>query len=216
MRPPDWLAYATAILEKEGYDVKLYDFPAEGWDKRDLRKLIKEEQPDVVVVDSTTPSIYSDIDSAGIIKQNSKARVIMVGTHATAFPEEVLKSGFIDIVARGEYDYVVRDAINSIDNLDRIRGISYIRNGKILHNEPGELIQDLDTLPFPAWHYLNIKHYFDAVKLYPFIDIIGSRGCPYRCIFCLWPQVMHGRQLRLRSARNIVDEIQYDLDRCLN
>ncbi len=227
MRPPDWLAYATAVLEKEGYDVKLYDFPAEGWDKEDLRRVIVGEKPDIVVFDSTTPSIKSDIECAKICKGNSSAKIIMVGPHTTQFPEEALESGFVDIVARGEYDYVVRDIIRAIyddsgvsatfrlrNNLSKVKGISYIKNGRIVHNEPQELIDNLDELPFPAWHHLNIKNYFDAVKLYPFIDIIGSRGCPHRCIFCLWPQVMHGRKPRLRSAKNIVDEMEYDLNRC--
>jgi radical SAM superfamily enzyme YgiQ (UPF0313 family) len=73
------------------------------------------------------------------------------------------------------------------------------------------LITDLDNIPFPAWHHLDITKYFDGGRLYPYIDIIGGRGCPYQCIFCQWPQLMFGNKYRLRSAKNIVDEIEYDL-----
>ncbi len=92
LRAPDWLAYATAVLEEAGIDVRLFDFPAEGWDKQELRRLVKAEAPDYVVLDSTTPSIYSDIECAGICKEEAQARVIMVGPHASALPEETLLS----------------------------------------------------------------------------------------------------------------------------
>ncbi|UCD15438.1 MAG: B12-binding domain-containing radical SAM protein, partial [Candidatus Omnitrophota bacterium] len=72
LRPPDWLAYSAAVLEKDGFEVKLYDFPALGWDKFEFASLIKEEKPDFVVLDSTTPSIYSDIECARIVKDNSE------------------------------------------------------------------------------------------------------------------------------------------------
>lgn len=56
--------------------------------------------------------------------------------------------------------------------------------------------------------------YFDGGKLYPYIDVISGRGCPNRCIFCLWPQVMHGLEYRLRSPENVVDEMEYDIKLC--
>ena len=218
LRPPDWLAYATAVLEQHGYDVRLYDFPAEGWDKDKLRKLVREKQPDVVVLDSTTPSIYSDIQCAQIVKQEAASKVIMVGPHTSALPEETLKDarGSVDAVCRGEYDYTVLDLVRSFEgdmNLKEILGISYLDGSRIKNNRNRPLIQNLDELPFPAWHHLNIMKYFDGGKLYPYLDVISGRGCPFRCIFCLWPQVMHGHKYRLRSVISVVDEIEYDLKR---
>jgi len=216
LRAPDWLAYVTAVLEREGYDAKLYDFPAEEWGKDNLRELVQMEQPDVVVLDSTTPSIYSDIDCARIVKEAADCRVIMVGPHATTCPEETLRDAgtTVDVICRGEYDYSVRDVIQCFEqegNLNEIPGISYVENGSIKHNEDRPLIQDLDELPFPAWHHLDIMKYFDGQKLYPYMDIISGRGCPNKCIYCLWPQVMHGTTYRLRSPANVVDEMEYDL-----
>jgi radical SAM superfamily enzyme YgiQ (UPF0313 family) len=216
LRPPDWLAYATAVLEQEGYDVKLYDFPAEGWGKDKLRSLVQSKQPDVVILDSTTPSIYSDIECAKIVKEVVDSKVIMVGPHVTALPEETLRyaNGAVDIICRGEYDYTVLDVVRCFEgdkNLSDILGISYIENGEIKHNANRPFIQNLDELPFPAWHHLDIMRYFDGQKLYPYIDIISGRGCPNRCIFCLWPQVMHGLRYRLRSPENVVDEMEYDI-----
>jgi anaerobic magnesium-protoporphyrin IX monomethyl ester cyclase len=217
LRAPDWLAYATAVLEEEGEEVELYDFPAEGWNKDNLRDLVQRKQPEVVVLDATTPSIYSDIDCARIVKEEADSTVIMVGPHVSAVPEGTLKDakGYVDVICRGEYDYTVRDVVNSFkrgSTLERIPGISYRdKTGEIKHNPDRPWIENLDELPFPAWHHLDIMKYFDGSKLYPYVDIIAGRGCPFRCIFCLWPQVMHGRNYRLRSARSVVDEMEHDI-----
>ena len=216
LRAPDWLAYATAVLEKEGHHVQLYDFCALNWDKEKLAALVRTETPDFVVLDSTTPSVYSDIECAKIVKENSKSRVIMVGPHISALPEETLKlaGGAVDVACVGEYDYTVKDIVENIGNLDNVLGIAYYSDGEVTQTHTRPFIEDLDSLPFPAWRHLNLLKYFDGGKLYPYIDVISGRGCPNRCIFCLWPQVMHGLRYRLRSPGNVVDELEYDTRIC--
>ncbi|MFH1562092.1 MAG: radical SAM protein [Nitrospirota bacterium] len=221
LRAPDWLAYATAVLENAGEEVELFDFPAMDWDKAKLRQLVREKQPQFVILDSTTPSIYSDIECARICKQvhlveESQAKVIMVGTHASVLPEQTLQEadGAVDVIAIGEYDYTICEIILGWERLKDVAGICYLDNGKIVRTPPRPLIENLDTLPFPAWHHLDLMKYFDGGKLYPYIDIISGRGCPNKCIFCLWPQVMHGTKYRLRSPENVVDEIEYDIKLC--
>jgi anaerobic magnesium-protoporphyrin IX monomethyl ester cyclase len=216
LRAPDWLAYATAVLERDGIEARLSDFPAEGRGKEDLGPLVRKERPDWVVLDSTTPSIYSDIDCARICKDAGGARVIMVGPHASALPEETLRlaRGAVDVICMGEYDYSVLEVVRDFENLPEIKGICHLSNGEPLRTDPRPLIEDLDSLPFPAWGHLDLMNYFDGSKLYPYIDIFSGRGCPHRCTFCLWPQVMHGRRIRLRSPERVVDEIEYDIDLC--
>ena len=198
-------------------DVELYDFPARDWDKSDLRTLVKAKRPEVVILDATTPSIYSDIECAQIVKEeNETARVIMVGPHVSALPEDVLLEahGAVDAVAKGEYEYTVRDFVLHTLNHESytdILGLSYLDGTTITHNPARPLIENLDDLPFPAWDHLNLWDYFDGTKLYPYIDVIGGRGCPYQCMFCLWPQVVHGNRYRLRSTGNIVDEMEWVL-----
>lgn len=216
LRAPDWLAYATAVLEQAGMNVRLFDFPAEDWGKEHLRSLIEKEQPDFVVLDSTTPSIYSDIECARICKEAAKSHVIMVGPHASALPEEtlILGDGAVDAICVGEYDYTVLDAVRSFPQLDSVQGICFFANGKPKRTAPRPLIDDLDSLPFPAWHHLDLMKYFDGSKLYPYVDIFSGRGCPHGCVFCLWPQVMHGQKIRLRSPGLVVDEIERDIKLC--
>jgi radical SAM superfamily enzyme YgiQ (UPF0313 family) len=215
-RAPDWLAYATAVLEAAGVAARLFDFPVNGWDKDELRRLMAAEKPDYVVLDSTTPSIYSDIECARICKEVGGARVIMVGPHASALPEDTLRlaDGAVDVICRGEYDYTVLEVVNRGSSLGGVKGIGYFENGRPHLTPDRPLIEDLDALPFPAWHHLDLMQYFDGTKLYPYIDIFSGRGCPHRCMFCLWPQVMHGHKLRLRSPENVVDEMERDIAMC--
>jgi radical SAM superfamily enzyme YgiQ (UPF0313 family) len=216
LRAPDWLAYATAVLEAAGHDARLYDFPAMDWGKEQLHELVQKEQPDWVVLDATTPSIFSDIDCARIVKDVSKARVIMVGPHASALPEETLHNarGAVDVVAIGEYDYTVRDIVEHGGDFASVAGIAFYENGVVTQTPARPLIENLDDLPFPAWHHLDLMRYFDGGKLFPYIDVISGRGCPNRCVFCLWPQVMHGYKYRFRSAKNVVDELERDIKLC--
>src|SRR3989339_263213 len=216
LRAPDWLAYATAVLEKDSHEVKLYDFPAMDWEKDKLAEITRQEKFDFAVLDSTTPSIFSDIECAKIIKENCGAKIIMVGPHVSALPEETLteSKGMVDVAAIGEYDYTVRDIVNSYPNLEGVPGIAYYKEGKPVRTTPRPLIANLDDLPFPAWHHLDLMKYFDGGKMYPYIDMISGRGCPNACIFCLWPQTMHGFKYRFRSPKNVVDEIENDIKLC--
>jgi len=216
LRAPDWLAYAAAVLERDGHDVRLLDMVAEQQSKEDLKSIVKKEKPDFVVLDSTTPSIYSDIECAILIKQFSEAKVIMVGPHISSLPEETLTlaGGAIDIACVGEYDETVSETIENFPRLEKVLGIAYYQNNRVFKNAARPFIEDLDRIPFPAWRHLDLMKYFDGGKLHPYIDIISGRGCPNLCIFCLWPQVMHGTRYRLRSAKNVVDEIEYDIKLC--
>ena len=213
LRMPDWLCYAAAVLRNAGIDTELYDFVARGWDKKKLFVLLKEKRPDFLILDSTTPSIFSDLECAHIAKDAADAKVIMVGPHATALPEETLRKsqGSVDVIALGEFDYTITDIIRQWPNIHAVEGIAFLKNGAFMRTAPRQLIEDLDALPFPSRQGLEITHYFDAGRLYPYIDIVGGRGCPYQCTFCQWPEVIFGHRYRFRSAKNIVDEIEYDL-----
>jgi len=215
LRAPDWLAYATAVCERRGHDAGLFDFPARGWDHERLRWLVQSEKPDFVVLDTTTPSIYADLRSARIAK-DAGARVILVGPHASALPEETLQQsqGAVDAIAIGEYDETVADIVEASDPAT-VPGVCVPGPGGAPVRTPTRpLIRDLDALPFPAWHHLNLLDYFDGTKLYPYIDVVSGRGCPYRCTFCLWPQVMHGHLHRTRKPECVVDEIEHDIALC--
>lgn len=214
---PIWLAYATGVLEKAGFQVQLIDSPARGYPPDETISLVKGFNPHLVVVDTTTPSIYSDLAISGAIKRAlPEAHLCLVGTHASVLPEEVLSEcPSADSVARKEYDYTLRELAQSLAGgvgVDGVAGISYRREEKIIHNPDRKMIDDLDALPLVAEVYrrhLVVEDYFFAAARYPMSMMITGRGCPHRCIFCLYPQTFHGRRYRLRSAENVAEEFAY-------
>ena len=209
-RHPDYLAIATAVLEKDGHQVKLLDAAALDMPLSQVEELARDFKPELAIIHTTTPSIYNDIEHAEMLKDLG-ATTALIGAHASTLSEKTMQiSPKIDYVARGEYDYTLRDIANQKSPAD-ILGVTF-RNGKeIIHNQPRPLIENLDELPFPAWHQINIYDYYDY-KLFPFITLISGRGCPNSCTFCISPQVLYGKKYRLRSASNVVDEIEYDLE----
>ena len=225
---PMWLAYATGMLEQENFNVKLIDAPASGINEQEVIKIASEFKPSLIVIDTSTPSIYNDIRIGEKLKQlatlNSQLStpvIALVGPHVSATSDETLKySSNIDIVCRGEYDYTIKNIAQNIEqgeSFDKINGISFRKNGsprsgEIIHNPPQEFIEDLDALPFVSKIYkshLDHTQYFYGHSRHPIVTIIGGRGCPYRCTYCVYPQVFSGRKVRYRSVENVVDELEF-------
>lgn len=209
-RHPDYLSIATAVLESAGHKVKLLDAAALNIDFDGTKEMSRTFKPDLSVIHTTTPSIYNDIKHAEML-QDLGSTTVLIGQHASALPMETMQmSEKIDYIARGEYDYTLRDIANCKDP-SNIFGITYRNGNEIINHEDRPLIKNLDELPFPAWHQIDVHDYFDASKLYPFITMISGRGCPNNCSFCVLPQVFYGKRYRFRSAKKVVDEIEYDL-----
>ena len=214
---PIWHAYAAGLLEKEGHNVKLIDAPADGLSREDCYKIPKDFMPDMVVVYTSTPSIYNDIEIAGTIKELiPESFVVLTGPHVTALPVESLSiDQRIDAVARQEYDVTLVELASVLpyrESLNEIKGITYRRNNQILSTPDRGFIGDLDSLPFVSAVYkknLTIGHYFYAHCRYPVVSIFTSRGCYGRCNYCVYPQQMFGRRQRQRSPENIVAEFEY-------
>ena len=144
---PYFLAYATGVLEKNGFAVSLIDAVAKQWSSDETVEFAKQLNPNLVVVDTSTPSIFNDVEIAYKIKNAvNGAHVSLVGTHPTASPEETLKmSANIDSVCRGEYDYTVLDLARKIESggdLRTVDGISFRFGEKLIHNKIRPLIKD--------------------------------------------------------------------------
>jgi radical SAM superfamily enzyme YgiQ (UPF0313 family) len=222
---PMWLAYATGVLEEAGFEAKLVDAPAKRINQDEILELASEFKPRLLVVDTSTPSIYDDIAVAEELKRLTGTLVVLVGTHPSALPEETLKiSPYIDAVARHEYEYTVLELARLLESngngLSRqewsgIQGISFRDGGRIHHNPDRELAADLDEFPFVSKVYkkhLDYRDYFYAHSKSPIVTIISGRGCPHQCVYCVYPQVFSSRRVRYRSVKNVADEIEYILN----
>nr|MBC8204346.1 cobalamin B12-binding domain-containing protein [FCB group bacterium] len=115
---PYWMSYATGAVEQTGVNCKFFDCPGEGWDYGDVEQKLEDFPPHLIILDTTTPSFYNDIEVLDKLKAKyPKAVFGMAGTHVTALPEEPFGlTKNIDFVARGEYDYTLRDVVLGLEN----------------------------------------------------------------------------------------------------
>jgi anaerobic magnesium-protoporphyrin IX monomethyl ester cyclase len=218
-RHPDWLLTAVAVLEAAGWKVDFLDGPAMNLGREQVGAALKKSRPGLLVLHTTTPSIDSDLSYAFLAKELCPdCQTVVVGSHVTAEPENTLKraNGAVDVVARGEYDYALRDLAGlvgsgwTIPKLFEVMGISYLDgDGKVVHTSTRPYL-DVNELPFPAWQHIDPRWYRDAGKRFPFITLISGRGCFGRCTFCRDVPLMEGRKLRMRDPELVVDEVEYN------
>jgi hopanoid biosynthesis associated radical SAM protein HpnJ len=205
---PTWLCYPAGLIA----DSRVLDAPPEGLDQE--RTVAIAAEYDLVVLHSSTPSFALDVQTAQRIKDtNAHGTIVFVGGHVTAQSEQALRAApAVDAVARKEFDLAVRD-VAAGRPWDEIPGLSYRRNGVIVHNpEPAPLTTaQLDALPFVTPIYqrdLDYLKYNSPYCQYPYVSLYTGRGCPARCTFCLWPQVTTGHSYRTRSPENVVAEVR--------
>lgn len=208
---PTWLCFPAGMIEGS----RVVDAPVQKFTLEDCLTIAKDF--DMVVMYTSTPTLQIDIETARRIKEKKPGIVtVLTGPHVTILPEESLRAGkgVIDIVCRGEFDYSTKELCEGRE-WERVDGISFIRDGKVVHTADRPPIEDLDALPFVAPVYkrdLPIKEYVIPHFKNPYVSIYSSRGCPSHCIYCLWPQTFSGRRMRTRSPQNVYEEIKWIVD----
>jgi radical SAM superfamily enzyme YgiQ (UPF0313 family) len=212
---PIYLAYIVAVLEEAGLEVAFVDAVMEEMSIPDFSEAVARIRPDLVVMECSTPSIYHDLESARAAKESLVgAFVALIGSHPTFFHDEILKENpAIDAVIRGEAEITARElalALAEGNDLSQVLGLTYRRGDEVCVNPARPLIEDLDSLPFPARHIVPQEGYRAAIYSGECpTAMVSSRGCPYHCVYCLWPDTLYGHQFRARSAANVVDEMEH-------
>lgn len=214
---PYFLSYMVGVLEKNDFEVKLIDAVANEWSHEDTVRFVQEFKPELVVIDTSTPSIFNDVEITSRIKSVlPSTHITLVGTHPSRVTEQTFGlSESIDSICRGEYDYTILDLAKAIESgkpFKIVDGLSFRINGNIIHNKEREFIKNLDEIPFVSEVYekhfgmKGIKKYFYASLRWPQITLLTARGCPYSCSFCNIP---FKSSYRSRSPENVVEEFEY-------
>lgn len=207
---PLGLACIAAPVVKSGHEVLMLDLNLTDEADERLRKTIMEYRPDIVGITSTTPVIKKVYHLADVIKEmDENITVVCGGPHPSAMPEDVLKESRIDCVVKGEGDLVFNLIVNNGISAD-IPNIFYKKNNQVVISKMrNDFIEDMDSLPFPAYELFDIKKYFQpriSSRRFPLGYLETSRGCYGRCIFC--SKNIHGHRIRMKSANRVVDEME--------
>ena len=216
---PFQLAYAAAVLEREGIEVRCVDGVAERMTDESYLDQLASFTPDLVIHEISTISFSQDMRIIDAARQRlgGKARIAVCGLHVHAFePEFLARHPAVDFSLIGEYELTALDLARCLaagKPVDGVAGLVYRDgSGTPRANPRRPLVKDLDSLPWPARHLLPMHAYHDAPGGIPepSVQMWSSRGCPYRCSFCAWPQIMYGsRAYRARDPVKVVDEMEH-------
>lgn len=213
------IGYIAAVLEQNNYDVDVLDSSALELSYDEIGEEMLKRNPDIVSISALTPTIGAALDAADKIK-NVKPDTIVVlgGYHPTFEYENLLKEEeSIDVIVRGEGEYTMLELVQKIESggdLKDVQGLAFIddtsEDKTIIVTPDRPPIQDLDELPFPAFHLFPMEKYKILNITTNVATIITTRGCPMQCSFCS-SAALHGKHLRRRSYENVVDEIEMRL-----
>lgn len=206
------LAVLGAMLEKNGIKPKILDLSVSENPAQDLEKTIKEFSPQFAGITFTTPLAYEAKEIAKKIKEiNPKITIIAGGVHSSAMPLEVINRSCFDIAVWGEGDETIVEIAKGKE-LAKIKGIAYRKGHKPVITPKRELIENLDSLPFPAWHLYDLSKYKTSrltSRKSPVGAIATSRGCVFNCSYC--NKSVFGRKFRYMSPERVVDEMEHTL-----
>ena len=217
---PMFLSYAAGTVEADGNQIQLVDSPAMDLDLEKTVAKIREFPPELIIATTSTPSIINDLSVIKTLKVMFNVPTAIMGTHATAEPLESLQmEPNLDYVIIGEADYTARNLVRllrgEIAKPSDIAGLAYrTPDGGIDFQPEGPKIANLDEIPWVSKTYYKYlfscyKRYFYGANLNPIIVILSGRGCPNRCSYCVIPQTLNGHVFRMRSPKDVVDELEY-------
>lgn len=209
---PFFLANAAAIAQEAGYEVFLLDAVAEDLALDESLERLKAFQPDIVFSESSTPSLNWDLTVFKKLRALfPDAKLVSGGSQGTSMvPEFMAENKLPDYWLGGEFDFAFLDLVKAIEGEKSFVEVPGLIDGEGISNPPA-VIANVKEIPFPLYEQLPVQNYSDPVcgLPAPVAQIWHSRGCPYKCTFCVWPQVVFGNnKYRSRDLEATLDNIE--------
>lgn len=205
LAPNTYELTVVAMVEQSGlHEVTCRDFVYDKSRRDDFERWLHDDTSDVYLMWTVNLSIDNDLEAIRLmLEHRPNCHVVLMGPGPTHFGRRCLTDDRV-IVVRGEPELTVRelvDTLHSGGDWTAIQGISWRRDGQVTHNPSRPLIQDLDTLPLPARHHLEGRHYYNPkLKCEPYTTAVTSRNCPYHCIYCVPSSLTFAREIEHRRV----------------
>src|SRR5437867_630059 len=216
---PIGLTLLGAVAEEKGHNVHILDLGIERDPGPRLRRALEDGSYDVAGISCMSVEFLGGVQTAEIVRGVApKTHIVFGGQHPTIMPEQVMRKECIDSICIGEGEDVWADFLErraSGEDFEGVQGLWFRRNGQVVRNLPRNDYVDVDKVPMPAYHLLDVERYFDLDFVrFPTVDrkaiqIFTSRGCPYRCIYC---HDLFGKRFRGRKPELVWQEIKWLYD----
>ena len=211
---PLGLGYLASFLRKHGVEVSLYEPEAQRLSGDTIREIFAKEQPDLVGITSATPNFFNAVKLARIAKAVCRAKVVLGGVHASALPSFIAEHyrDCFDFVVVGEGEYTLLELVRHIDAREvplGVSGLCFWHEDRVVQTPARPLIQNLDTLPFPARDLIPQELFHPNMHNARYkrcVSMLTSRGCPFSCSFCASYLTM-GKKYRTHSAEYVLEEM---------
>lgn len=230
---PIGLLYVAAVLDRKGYDTEILDaliadFPFRkigditevGMPYERMKEEIRRRKPDIVgIANPFTSQVKHAVRVADIVKEvDSSILTVVGGPHVTVVPTKFLEEvKSVDIAVVGEGEQTILDIVSVSEGKKKIKdvqGIAHRISEKVILNSPRSFSENLDELPYPAYHLVDMERYLDPKRIEyrsfqkRALSMITSRGCPFNCSFCSVHLHM-GKTFRSHSVDYVVDHIEH-------
>lgn len=205
-------AYAATLLDRDGFEVTWADGITQRWTYEQFLKRFEEEQPDLVAIETKTPVVRQHWQIIGDLKEiHPRSRIVLMGDHVTALPEESLHQSRVDyVITGGHYDVTLLNLARHLRDGEHLPQGVWYRDEETIKNT-GPFIQqiELDSLPFID-RELTQPHLYGEKwkKRLPFFYTMAGRDCPWgKCTFCAWTTLYP--RFSVRTPENLLDEIGF-------
>ncbi|HSV95612.1 MAG TPA: radical SAM protein [Spirochaetota bacterium] len=207
--PPFGLMSLAGYLLREGIEVIIEDYIIQPYSRERVRRVLREFRPDVVGATAVTMNVKKALSILKDFREEDPGlATVMGGPHVSFDADGILKNNpFVDFIVRGEGEVSfteLLDCLKSGGNPSGVKGVSFRLGGEVVHNKDRPLIPDINILPEPARHLVPLSRY--RALGFP-ISMVTSRGCPYKCIFCVGARMV-GRKVRNFEVGRVVDEFE--------
>lgn len=210
------LGYIASVLLKKGHEVIIMDPEVQNMGYEGIKSSLKRISPDLVGITCTTPNFENAAGIAKTVKEELGIPVVLGGVHASALPVQIIKDyPQFDMVITGEGELSFAGICDYYEkkttSLENIEGIVYKKESEIKTTKPCKFVTNVDTLPFPARHLVDMAKYKPNVHVdlgKKSATILTSRGCPFQCTYCASYLTM-GEKFRAHSAEYVIQEIEH-------
>ncbi len=208
------LGYLTAVLRKANHEVEMLDINGYRYDRDQVEENIKELNFDMVCTGGIiTMYKYLKFLTAALKKYHPEKPIVLGGNIADEIPHLLFKHTKADVLMLGETEVTIcelADALEKNTPIKNVDGLAYMENGSITYTATRELIDNIDSIPFPEYDLFPVETYManykEISKNYRVIPMIITRGCPFVCKFCY--HSFMNKKARFRSADNIIAEMK--------